>query len=200
MRAALRSRVLGLDEVRHCVDSLRKKRRYNLNRLRLILFRLSTCCGLRVSELTQLRLCDIRLDGLRPCIELPASICKADRQGRRQGRTVPLWWDASTLADLTAWCAERAREGASPTDLVLITRRGTPISRCSAARTFSRLCKCLGRHVSIHDGRHTYITTMLHRGHVLPAVQAAAGHRSLATTSLYTHLMDEPHAELQEVW
>lgn len=201
MATALRSRILGMDEVRLCVKRLHKKKRYKLNRRNLILFRLATCCGLRVSELTQLRLCNIRLDSLRPCLELPAAICKSDSRGRRSGRTVPLWWDAGTLADITAWCAERRqRDGACSTDLAIATRKNTRINRKSAARSFQRICKCLGRSVTIHDGRHTFVSTMLHLGHSLPAVQAAAGHANVATTGIYTHLMDEPEIEITEAW
>lgn len=198
--ASLLSRIISMDEVRMILTNQKRKRRYKTSRRNLILFRLSTCCGLRVSELTQLRLCDVQLGGLRPSLRLPAAICKADRLGRRRGRVVPLWWDAGTLADLTAWKAEREREGAAACDLLLVTRRGGRIDRKSAAKSFQRVCKPLGRHVTIHDGRHTFISTMLHLGHRLPAVQAAAGHANVATTGVYTHLMPEEETELQAAW
>lgn len=195
-----RTRILSLDEVRLVIKEQHRKRRYKTNRRNLILFRLATCCGLRVSELTQLRLCDIQLGGLRPSLRLPASICKADSRGRRRGRTVPLWWDAGTLADLTVWKAARLADGAREDDLVIITRHGGRIDRNSAAASYRRVCRPLGRHVTIHDGRHTFISTMLYLGHKLPAVQQAAGHANVATTGVYTHLMDDEECELTEAW
>jgi len=53
----------------------------------LILFRLAACCGLRVSEIAQLRLVDV--GKFRPHLRIRAEAAK----GRRP-RRVPLWWDA----------------------------------------------------------------------------------------------------------
>lgn len=61
-----RSRVLTRAEIAAVLADLRRRaRRSRLTRRNLIIFRLSACCGLRVGELTRLRLGDLHL-GLQP--------------------------------------------------------------------------------------------------------------------------------------
>ena len=68
----------------------------------LVIFRLACCCGLRVSEISQLCLGDVVIDSPRPHLALRATTTKGKR-----ARRVPLWWDSGTLADVTAWLAVR---------------------------------------------------------------------------------------------
>ncbi len=64
---------------------------------RFLTFRLTTCCGLRVSEIVGLTLANVKTEGKRPHIYIPKTIGKGGK-----ARRVPLWWDQSTLADLRA--------------------------------------------------------------------------------------------------
>ena len=57
--------------------------------------RLACCCGLRASEIGELRLQDVVVGVERPHLRIGATGAKG---GRR--RTVPLWWDAGTLAEV----------------------------------------------------------------------------------------------------
>jgi integrase len=66
----------------------------------LIVFRLARCCGLRVSEIAQLEMGDVIADVERSHLRLRRGATKGGK-----ARTVPLWWDAGTLADLRAWKA-----------------------------------------------------------------------------------------------
>jgi integrase len=126
----------------------------------LIIVRLACCCGLRVSEIAGLQLDDVVVDVPRPRLRL--------RRGTKGGkpRSVPLWWDAGTLADLTAWKAERQRQGASGTDPFVCSvqahRRGQPLQRHAIRRRFLSACGVLGaaraRTLTIHHGRHTFIS------------------------------------------
>jgi integrase len=91
----------------------------------LVIVRLACCCGLRVSEIAALRLDDVVVGVGRSHLRL--------RCGTKGGksRLVPLWWDAGTLADLTAWKAERVR------------RRHVPATRSSAqSRLIGRVSRC----------------------------------------------------------
>ena len=186
-----RDRVLTRSEIQTVLAELKRKaRRSPLTRRQLILFRLACCCGLRACELTRLRLADVRL-GARPSIFVRKEITKANRDGKRRSRTVPLHWDAGTLDDLVAWKAEREAQGAGPSDLLLCTRTGQPIHTDTARNTFQSCCRCLGRPVTIHDGRHTFISHALHKGRTVVEVRDAAGHANIATTSLYAHLVDD---------
>jgi integrase/recombinase XerD len=186
-----RERILTKPEILAVLAELKRKaRRSPLTRRQLILFRLACCCGLRACELTRLRLSDVRL-GTRPSIFVPKAITKADRNGKRRSRSVPLNWDYGTLEDLTAWKAERESQGAAPSDLLLCTRTGQPIHTDTARNTFQSCCRCLNRPVTIHDGRHSFISHALHEGRTVVQVRDAAGHANIATTSLYAHLVDD---------
>jgi integrase len=93
---------------------------------------------------------------------------------------VPLWWDAGTLTDLPEWKAERMRHGARGGDpfvcCVLPYLRGRPIQRAAIRRRFISACKVLGlarlRTLTIHHGRHTYISHALAGGRTLAEVYA----------------------------
>lgn len=181
-----RERILTAAEIRLVLDQLRRKaRRSPLTRRNLVIFRLATCCGLRVSELCGLVLDNVRL-GARPSIRIPKTLGKGGK-----ARTVPLDWDRGTLEDLKAWKAERQQQGANGTDLFVQTNKKTAIDRVAACRAFQSVCKPLGRHVTIHDGRHSYISHALARGHNIVAVRDSAGHSNLSTTSIYAHLVSD---------
>lgn len=76
-------------------------------------------------------------------------------------------------------------------DLFISTKSGKPIARKDARLAFQSACKPLGRHVTIHDGRHSFVSHALHTGRSVVEVRDAAGHSNLATTSLYAHLVDD---------
>jgi integrase len=117
---------------------------------------------------------------------------------------VPLWWDAGTLADLTDWKADRVAHGATGRDVFVCSvqahRRGLPLKRAALRRRFLTACKVLGlarlRTLTIHHGRHTYVSHALAGGRTLAEVRAAAGHASLLTTSVYLHVAVDDNGEL----
>lgn len=160
-------------------------------RLNRTILRLACCAGLRVSEIVTLRLDDLRVDSSRPHLIVLPEIAKGGH-----GRTVPLWWDAETLADLRAWKRERERQGARPHDVLIGSlwprRLGQPLTRHTIRERFRTACKPLGlerlRHLTIHHGRHTFISHALAGGRTLAEVKSAAGHASLVTTSIYLHI------------
>jgi integrase len=183
-----RSRVLSRGEVQAVLADLgRRARRSRLSWRKLVIFRLACCCGLRVGELTRLEVGDVVLVG-RPHLRVRGEIAKGGRS-----RRVPLTWDAGTLSDLMEWVAVRRVE-AGEGGLVVSTRTGGRIDGAAARRSFQSACRVLGRHVTIHDGRHTFASHALAGGRSLVEVRDALGHRSVATTSLYLHLVDEDEA------
>jgi integrase len=184
-------------------DLKSKSQRTALARGNRAIFRLASCCGLRVSEIAGLTMGDVVLAGPRPYLKIRAQNAKGGR-----GRRVPLWWDAGTLDDLRAWHAERGREGARPGDPFICgqqgTFRGRAIARHAVRRRFLTACKPLGlarvRTLTIHHGRHTFISHALAGGRTLAEVKAAAGHSSLATTSAYLHVAVEDGGEVGELF
>jgi integrase len=76
---------------------------------------------------------------------------------------------------------------------VLAHRRGQPIQRAAIRLRFLSACKVLGlarlRTLTIHHGRHTFISHALAGGRTLADVRAAAGHSNVAITSGYLHVV-----------
>ena len=109
---------------------------------------------------------------------------------------VPLWWDSGTLADLAKWKAARLRLGATPdAPFVASLRLGRPmktLSRHTLRRRFRTACKVLGRErletLTIHHGRHTFISHALAGGRSLAEARDAAGHANVSITSAYLHV------------
>jgi integrase/recombinase XerD len=165
----------------------------------LVVVRLACCCGLRVSEIANLQLDDVVVDVTRPHLRL--------RRGTTKGgnsRRVPLWWDGSTLADLATWKGERSKHGARGADPFVCSvqshRHGLPLQRAALRRRFLSACKVLGlarlRTLTIHHGRHTFISHALAGSRSLAEVRIAAGHTSLLTTSVYLHVAVDDDGEL----
>jgi site-specific recombinase XerD len=109
---------------------------------------------------------------------------------------VPLRWDSGTLADVTAWVATRREQDARGGDpfvcSVQANRFGEALQRAAIWRRFLSACKTLGlarlRTITIHHGRHTFISHALACGRTLAEVRIAAGHTNLAVTSIYLHV------------
>jgi integrase len=179
------------------------KRKSSANgRRNLIVVRLACCCGLRVSEIAGLELDDVILDGPRPHLRLRRATTKG-----KKARGVPLWWDAGTLQDLRNWKAERLRHRASGQDPFVCSVQahllGQPLQRHAIRHRFLTACKVLGlarlRSLTIHHGRHTFISHALAGGRTLAEVRAAAGHANVAITSAYLHIVvddEEPIGNL----
>lgn len=187
------TQVLTRRELRTVLASLGERAQASRQaRANLILFRLAACCGLRVSEIAGLKVADVVADGPRPHIRIRRGASKGGR-----ARIVPLWWDAGTLEDLTAWRIERCRTGAGDEDWFLVSfrtgRETIRYSRHTLRRRFKTACKALGlkrlESVTIHHGRHTFISHALAGGRTLAEVRDAAGHANMSITSAYLHVV-----------
>jgi integrase/recombinase XerD len=163
----------------------------------LVLVRLACCCGLRVSEIASLHVGDVRTEVSRPHLRIRRGASKGGRP-----RMVPLWWDSGTLADLRLWKVERAQQGATPEQPFLASVRSAadsePLSRHTLRKRFQTACKVLGRDrlatLTIHHGRHTFISHALAGSRTLAEVRDAAGHANVSITSAYLHVAVEDDA------
>jgi len=194
------TRILTRSEIAAVLADLRRRGRRSVNsRQNLVIFRLAACCGLRVSEATGLRLSDVRAGIDRPYVNIRKSTAK-----RGKGRRVPLWWDAATLADLSAWKAERQAQGAKAGGPFLCCQAanafGRPLGRLNARKRFIASARALGpercERLTIHDGRHSFASHSLAGGRTLAEVQAAMGHANISTTSVYLHVAVEDNGEV----
>lgn len=165
----------------------RKAPRSKATRQNLVIARLACCCGLRVSEIAKLGIGDVWVELARPHIRIRRGSAKGGK-----ARSVPLWWDAGTLADLTAWKAQRLADGAEYDEPFVANRLGTRLSRHTLRKRFRTACKVLGPQrlssLTIHHGRHTFISHALAGGRTLAEVRDAAGHANVSVTSGYLHV------------
>lgn len=131
--------------------------------------------GMRVSEVTHLRVCDI--DSKRMVIRIHQGKGKKDRM-------VPL---SSTLLEVLReyWRVARPRDWLFPGK-----KPDQPITRRSAQRVCERAREAvgLGGKVSMHTLRHSFATHLLEAGTNVRTIQLLLGHASLSTTATYTHV------------
>lgn len=139
--------------------------------------------GLRVSELCGLRLSDIHFDsGYVRCLG----------KGNKE-RLVPIGRQALEIVQryLRDSRPKLARED-SP-ELLFLNRHGGACSRHSFWKTVSDCGKKAGlrKKLKPHMLRHSFATHLLDRGADLRAVQMMLGHTDIATTQIYTHVVEE---------
>lgn len=185
--------ILTGEEVVKVVSEMKIRSRRSVNaQMNLVIFRLATGAGLRASEILGISMSNVRLSIHKPTIYVPKSVAKGGK-----ARNVPLWWDGGTRTDIEDWKKRREKDGAGQSDPFVCTqaahRFGNRLHRNSVRSRFIQACNCLGegREVTVHDGRHTFVSHALDRGRSLAEVRDAAGHSSLATTSIYTHAVPD---------
>ena len=116
-----------------------------------------------------------------------------------KSRRVPLWWDRGTLDDLAAWRAHRAAQGAVGDEPFVASwqpgRKEETLSRFTLRKRYRTACRKLGaerlQSLTIHHGRHTFISHALAGGRTLAEVRDAAGHSNVTVTSGYLHVAVE---------
>lgn len=99
-----------------------------------------------------------------------------------------LWMNVEDLELLQTW-----REIKPESDLLFCTLKGTPVQGRYLRALVERLGKKAGidKSVNPHMLRHTFATDLYRETKNLRMVQKALGHASLATTQIYTHIVDE---------
>jgi integrase/recombinase XerD len=160
------------------------------DRLRTVcLMQLLYATGLRVTELVALPAAAVRGD--------PRMILVRGKGGRE--RMVPL--SAPARDALTAWLAARDRaedvaaRAGKPRSVALFPARGRlgHLSRESFFLTIKALARSAGlpaAAISPHTLRHAFATHLLAHGADLRVIQTLLGHASIATTEIYTHVLD----------
>jgi integrase/recombinase XerD len=136
--------------------------------------------GLRVSELTKLRLADVNLDR-----EFLSTLGKGKKQ-----RLVPLGERAVARLREYLASARPAFDRGRNHPALFLTHHGRPMTRQGFWKLLRNYAVAAGisKHLSPHTLRHSFATHLLERGADLRAVQSMLGHADVATTQIYTHL------------
>ena len=137
-------------------------------------------CGLRVSELCNLKLSDLYLN---------EGFIKVEGKGSKQ-RLVPI--SPRAINELKNYFVERGNAKIKPEyeDFVFISRFGKNISRIMVFHIIKELADRIGlkKSISPHTFRHSFATHLLEGGANLRVIQAMLGHESIGTTEIYTHI------------
>jgi len=138
-------------------------------------------CGLRVSELTNLKLSNIRFK---------EGYIKVLGKGNKE-RFAPI--GSSAIKFLNIYLNEirnhqTIKKGSE--DIVFLNRRGNKLTRVMIFTIIKQLSEKIGmkKKISPHTFRHSFATHLIEGGADLRAVQEMLGHESITTTEIYTHL------------
>lgn len=138
-------------------------------------------CGLRVSELVNLKLSNLYLD---------AGYIKVTGKGDKE-RLVPIGTDAIKFIGIYKNIVRnKINIKSGQEDVVFLNRRGSKLSRVMIFLMLKELAKKAGitKNISPHTFRHSFATHLVEGGADLRAVQEMLGHESITTTEIYTHL------------
>ncbi len=146
-------------------------------------------CGLRVSELVDLKISDLFFN---------EGFIKVTGKGNKQ-RFVPIAEITEkyiTLYKDQVRCHQNIQK--SDSDVLFLNRRGKKLTRAMIFTIIKRLAVeiNLQKTISPHTFRHSFATHLLENGADLRSIQMMLGHESITTTEIYVHL-DRKH--LQEV-
>lgn len=146
-------------------------------------------CGLRVSELVELKISDLFFE---------EGFIKITGKGNKQ-RFVP-------IAEITQKYIEIYKNeirrhqviDKNDSDVLFLNRRGKKLTRAMIFTIIKKLASeiNLQKNISPHTFRHSFATHLLENGADLRAIQMMLGHESITTTEIYVHL-DRKH--LREV-
>jgi len=156
--------------------------RYPTGERNRALLRIMLDTGLRLSEATALRWRDIDLTTGKLMV----------RQGKgAKDRT--LWIGDEDLDMLRSWRERQARDVAGTPEHVFTTLEGKPISGRYVQAMVKRYATRAGIEKDIHPHtlRHSFATDLYRRTTNIRLTQKALGHSNLATTQIYTHIVDE---------
>jgi integrase/recombinase XerD len=160
--------VLSVQEVRSLINA------YN-NPKHKLMIELSYGCGLRVSEVVNIRIKDIDFD--RHTITIRQSKWKKDRQ-------IPL--PHTLLSKL-----EIIYNDSWSDDYLFPSQQWWKLTTHSIQLIFHQWCKRIGikKDVTFHSLRHSFATHLLEQGTDIRYVQTLLGHANIRTTQIYTHVM-----------
>ena len=185
--------VMSIEEVKSLLNIVYKQQRdckqetfsYHMATRNIAIVELLFVSGMRVSELCDLRLCDI--DMKQGCVRI---IGKGNKE-----RIVDISQKA-TLAAIKEWLREKG-----PCDSqhpLFVSRLHNKLSTQSVRLLIKNLVSSsqIKKEITPHTFRHTYATLLLEEGIDITYIQHLLGHSSVVTTQIYTHVNLQKQHEL----
>lgn len=172
--------VLSIEEIDAMEAAIDMSKNESLRNLAIVEVLYS--CGLRVSELVNLRLTDLHLN---------EGFLRIIGKGNKE-RLVPIGHKA--ISDLSAYLDQRNLLTSNilpeSQNIVFLNRRGHQLTRVMIFTLIRQLAKAAGisKKIGPHTLRHSFATHLIFGGADVRAVQEMLGHGSITTTEVYTHL------------
>ena len=169
---------LSVEEVMAILDSVDLSRPEG-HRNRCILEVLYSC-GLRVSELVNLKISDLFLD---------EQFIRVFGKGSKQ-RLVPIGEPAIQAIRLYRQVRDAGPVEKAAEDILFLNQRGGKLSRVAVFQLVKQQAAAAGirKPISPHTFRHSFATHLVENGADLRVVQQMLGHESILTTEIYTHI------------
>ena len=164
-----------VDQLEASIDLSKKEGQRNLAIIEVLF-----SCGLRVSELVNLKLSDLYLQ---------EGYIRVVGKGNKE-RLVPI--SEKAIRELGNWFYDRNEMVIKPGEqhYVFLNRRGAHLTRTMILIMIKRQAVEAGikKTISPHTLRHSFATALLEGGADLRAIQSMLGHEDIGTTEIYTHL------------
>ena len=176
--------VLTEDEIKRLISSVNLDSEFGQRNKTIIEVLYGT--GIRVSELTDLKLSNIFFD---------ENILKVTGKGNKE-RFVPLGKIATIEIKKYLNYRDKLKINSKFSDILFLNRYGRQLTRSMIFKVIKDSSKNakIDKKISPHTLRHSYATHLLKNGADLRTIQLILGHESITTTEIYTHL-DTFHLE-----
>ena len=174
-------KVMTVEEINNLLNQ-------NLTKLHRVIVELLYGCGLRVSELVNLKITDY---------DLKAKYLECTGKGSKD-RIIPLGKKA--IEAIKNYLPERdftLQKYNLKSNILLINEKGKTVNRQEVYTFIHEQGKRLHKSISPHTLRHTFATHLIENGADLRVVQELLGHSNVSTTQLYTHISKK---RLKEVY
>ena len=165
-------KVISLKEIEEILHA-------DLNVLQSLMIELLYSCGLRVSELVNLKINDI---------DMNSKYVRCIGKGSKE-RIIPIGKKALNVLD--KYMPERElliKKYNLSTKKLLILESGRLVNRQDVYNVIHAKGKMINKNISPHTLRHSFATHLLENGADLRVVQELLGHSDVSTTQLYTHI------------
>lgn len=170
--------ILSVEEIDNLISAIDRRTREGQRNCAILETLYS--CGLRVSELCNLKISDLYLND---------GFIKVEGKGSKQ-RLVPI--SPRAIEEIKNYFITRNEGLIKPgyEDFLFISKFGKNISRIMVFHIIKELADKIGlkKSISPHTFRHSFATHLLEGGANLRAIQSMLGHESIGTTEIYTHI------------